>query len=188
MITVITISSCNDNKKEDVAAGVCLTLTKAQLDSWFPTYSEPTSLPANQIMYVKFYPVWNANTNSYDVTARGLNQSGNQLGSDLMLNSKADCGTQLQIRSYEYSMVELNLLNSSGDLLNGFEELILNPTTWVTDPAVLQLNVSVKINGATLSRGEILPCPPCVNCRPPCDSTADQDTLLRVIDTMKKGQ
>jgi hypothetical protein len=36
VISILNITSCNDNKK--AASSSCLTLTKAQLDNWFPHF------------------------------------------------------------------------------------------------------------------------------------------------------
>ena len=197
---LILFSSCNNNKSDKtlLAGSGCLTLTNTQLGDWFPAYSNPSDPVANQISVLKFYPVISSGDTGYSVTVKAFNSANTQLGNELTLNSGI-CELPVPLpglgQRYEVWLSDLNILKQDGSLMDNLTELIFTPST-NTGANLIQFSVSAKIDGVSMARGDVLPCPPCVNCRPPCpsdcipacDSTGMQDTMMMKLDTGAKKQ
>jgi hypothetical protein len=201
VISILNITSCtgkksNSGKTQDLTAS-CMTLNKSQLKSWFPAFSNPADPVANQITVLRFYPAYNPVNGSYDITVRAYNSANAQLGNAITLGTGVACGINLPLLSigarYEVMLADLHVLKADGSLVDFFDKIILTPNVYALGGFnFLKLDMEVKIGDSTTEMAAILPCPPCINCRPPCpdnctppcDSTYT-DSLQISLDTTK---
>ena len=196
VIIMMNISSCNQGGKKGASGTECLTLTKAQMDNWFPAYSNPSDPVANKISVLEFFPAYDAGSKTYSVSVKGYNTSNAQLGNALDFSTGSACVIPDPVpgigKHYQLFLADLNILNADGALKDGIENIKLTPQTY--SDGQLKFEVTATQNGEIIALGFILPCPPCLNCRPPCpddctpacDSIISMDSGTITRDTISK--
>ncbi len=194
-LSLLGVSSCNENKKKTdaqatLADGVnptCMTLIRTRINNWIPQYTKPNNPEVNKISVIKFYPTYNPVTGSYDITARAYNMNNASLGSSLSLSAGVACGVNLpQLllgQSYDVSLNDLQIINNAdGNLVTDFDKIILTPDVYYDNGLnFLKFKIGVKIGDVIQARPDVLPCPPCVYCKPPC--VPPEDSLPPVDST-----
>ncbi len=204
---IIIAVSCNNNKKggeekegEEKAQTAtaattgpdCMLLSKSKMAGWAPKFTNPTSSPAKIITVIKFYPQYDHTTGNYDITASGFNSSNVQVGSTITLSTGVACPQSLPPlltgRSYDVTLADLNILKADGSLVDFFENIILIPQVYSAggyDFLKFQLDIEIGSSRSTY-QNPVLPCPPCINCKPQC--IEPMDTLQSELskDTIPK--
>jgi hypothetical protein len=178
VFSLLGISSCNgknDNTgKKDNLGPSCMTLTKDQINkNWVPTYTNPTNPEKNIISILKFYSTYDQGSGGFSVHVQAFNKSNSPLGNSIDLSSGVACGINLpplvQGRSNDIELSALNILKPDGTLVDNFDKIILTPEIDVISGFdFLQYDVAVIVGDSRTAGPTLLPCPPCVNCKPPC--------------------
>lgn len=199
LLFILIITSCNSHKSNGTAADEietvqtakavttgpdCMLLSKSNLATWAPKYTNPTNPPANIITVIKFYPTFNSTTGNYDIRARGYNGANAAVGSSILLVAGVACPQSLPPlltgQSYDVTLASLNILKADGSLVDFFENIILIPQSYMANSYYFlkfQLDIEIGNNRSTYAE-PVLPCPPCLNCKPKCTEPIEpQDTL-----------
>ena len=182
IISMLSLSffSCKDETRNftkteaDDSEVSCMTLTKAQIeDEWVTKYTASTNPPETKIKVLKFYAYYNPETKNYSVSVQAFNDSDKSLGNLIDLNRGRGCDTTLPAlltsKSYDIELSSLQMLNPDGTLIEFFTKLIITPASYeIGGLYFLKLDMAVVTEDGSTSRGSGLPCPPCINCNPPC--------------------
>ncbi len=205
---IIIAVSCNNNKKAGeekegeekaqtataaTAGPACMLLSKNLLNNnWVKRYTDPTNPPANLITVIKFYATYDPKSTNYNMEARGYNGSDAQVGPTIKLATGVACNQSLPPlltgRSYDVTLADLNILKADGSLVDFFENIILIPQVYSAggyDLLKFQLDIEIGSSRSTY-RNPVLPCPPCINCKPQCIEPMDTLQSKMSKDTLPK--
>lgn len=182
-ILLTFLPSCKEQEKakaDFTGRPTCMKLTKAQLQDWVrDEYTKPGN--PDYIETLILYTGFPGPGSDFQLNVRGLKKDDTEVpGSRLDLDSTNDnCTPKLpayySIGSNSIARSELGIFDATGKLEKNFSYLQLRPNVF-TDTAtktnflIYDITV-VNSDGSTrpLAKGT-LPCPPCVYCRPPCDT------------------
>jgi hypothetical protein len=178
-----------ETKTGDVETA-CVTLTSTQVkEAWVdPGYTNPAS--DNLVSYIDFQATLDEATGKLTVNAQGFKADNTAVGSLINLNTGTNCPTNLpavEVGKNLVDMSKLNILEPDGKLKT-FSYIQLTPTVY-EDGGKKYLSFSIEVveEGGTTQRPPSLPCPPCIYCRPPCDTLIDNDTsrIPHAMDTTR---
>jgi hypothetical protein len=183
--------SCNTKKTStgDVETS-CVTLSSDQIqEAWVdPGYTNPGS--DNLVSYVDFQATLDQASGKLSVNAQGYKADNTAIGSLITLSIGSNCPTDLppvQVGKNTIDMSKLNILEADGKLRN-FNYVKLTPKVYEeAGNKYLSFSIEVVDDGVSSERPSSLPCPPCIYCRPPCDTLIDNDTTVIPLarDTMR---
>ncbi len=168
-----------------------MTLTKDQLEKeWVPKFTDPNKPDKEKITILKFYSNFNPTSKGYDVSVRAYNMDDTELGNEIVLSEGIACGTTLPPlfigRSNDIKLDDLKILKSNGTLVDHFSKIILTPKEYqVGGYKFLQYNVDVIVGDQRSAAPPALPCPPCINCMPPCPQNCEP--ICTKEDSIKIG-
>ncbi len=185
-ILFVSLYSCvgKSDKQSSTAFGPpsCMKLTAKEIQAnWVDKgFTDPVSV--NLIYYIQIYTAYQGPGSDFKVNVQGLRKDYTPVqGSEFDLGPDAAClvsfPTDVAIGSNSMTLSSLNILEADGKLKPTFEKLQLTPQKDPKNPDFLNFTImAYSSEGTTAPGGETLPCPPCYNCRPPCDSTIDDDS------------
>ena len=210
IIAIAIIPSCkNDDKKKDPSIAApeadvtCFTLTKKQIqDEWVTPGYTSNSDPKKNINYIQFFTSVVPRTNNFDINIQAYDTSGNALGNLIKLGTGQGCPVNLPTVLIGRNFIDfnkLNILKNPTTIADYFQRIVFTPAIYQRDGFdLLQFKATAFYENTTMGLDGALPCPPCINCRPPCpdyctpactpnqlDSLASLDTSRRIkpIDT-----
>jgi len=166
----------------------CIVLTKSKLTSnWVSRYTRPTNPIDEKIKVIKLFSVENGK-GGYDVTARAFNEKDGQIGKDIKLTEGLACEFDLPSlvkgKSNDIYLDSLQIIKADGSLIENFEKIILTPMIYeYSGFQFLQYQVQIEIGDRINMSRNALPCPPCINCKPPCP--ANCTPLCEPVDSFK---
>ena len=178
IFALLSISSCkgkNDKEggKENLASS-CLTLTADTINKyWAPKYTNPSNPAKDIITVLKFYPSYDPKSGGYKLSVQAFNNVDIKLGNEFNLDAGIACAVNLPSlvtgRSNDLDLGSLNIFKGDGSLVANFSKIILTPAVEnVSGFNFLKFDVAVVIGDSRTQAASILPCPPCINCKPPC--------------------
>jgi len=191
-LLLISFYSCKDKKdngSENNLSASCIILTNSKLSkNWIPRYTKPTNPDDEKIKVIKLFSVENGK-GGYDVTARAYNAKDNQIGKEIKLTEGIACEFDLpplvKGKSNDLDLNDLKIINEDGSLIENFEKIILTPMVYkYGEFQFLQYQVQIEIGDRINEGRSSLPCPPCINCKPPCPDNCTPQ--CEPVDSVKK--
>jgi hypothetical protein len=159
----------------------CMVLSKSMVESkWTRNYTNPQNPTDNRLSVIKFFP--SVYPGGINVGVQGYNNTDQTLGSFFSLKAGYACSTNLPPvsigTSYDIDLTTLNFIDmSTGAVVPGFNKIVLYPDTEMIEGSnYLVFNASVYIGDADPATHRILPCPPCIFCKPRCDTSIQKIT------------
>jgi len=186
----LAISSC---KEEKPPKGSCISLSKSKIEKAWGDY-----IRQGKIDYLSFITFYNPINHEINVSVQAFDSSYKPIGPFVKLLSESDCADslpKLRVGENIATLADLEILIDSVHLKD-FAYLALTPYSKEGNLAY-KTRVVDKNEKVLSATGGTLPCPPCINCRPPCpadctpvcadtviDNTNSFNSLIR--DTIKK--
>lgn len=203
VILLLSIISCGDNKTTAEPRG-CLTLTKDQIQTeWVDRGYFSNSNPRENLTYVWFESTRNPD-GSFAVKAQGIKGDGTTaMGDPITLGKGSDCPPGLpnaSIKSNQALFSDWNILRD-GSLEVRFQNLAFTPTANTSSgQELLEYRAMAYYEDITSDLPSLLPCPPCINCRPKCPTwctppcttnsdttgTGDSGGVIKMLDTAQR--
>jgi hypothetical protein len=184
VFSLLCISSCGTEEstvhKESLAAP-CFVLTETQINNyWVTEYTSPSNPENKLIAIIRFYV--HSNALGIALSVQAFNSTYEPLGKTITISPGEYCDCELSHfmigESYDVNWNDLKIINpENGQLVEGFNNIILRPQTETipeTDLNYLQFNLEVHIGNGEPERQVVLPCPPCINCKPRCEEAIVQ--------------
>jgi hypothetical protein len=167
------ISSCKnkktETKKEMLACDITLAAADLQAQWVTPDYTKPGD--PNEIDTVDIVVSYDPVSKQMQVTLKGMRKGNTEVkGSDIKLFDGTSCSkpayTSIPEHNY-FKLADLGVLDGQGKLTN-FNYIRFVPQKYSRDGSVMNFALSVFTGGVSDPKDESLPCPPCLNCNPPC--------------------
>lgn len=170
------ISSCTSGTtKATITGPSCVTLTSKQInDMWVtPGYTKPGN--TNQVTWLKIYTGYSGPGTNFSANVNGM-KSDNSQAPDSKIDMAAGTGctvtlpADLAIGSNTIDLAALDILEKDGTLKKTLDYVKFTPQPFPANKTFLNYTVEVVYTTGAVAKGETLPCPPCIYCRPPCDT------------------
>jgi hypothetical protein len=170
------LASCVDPKtKATITGPTCVTLTKDQIQKgWIdPGYTKPGA--TDKITWLKLYTSYGGPETNFSANVHGMETDNTEpAGSKLDLNTGTDCNVKLPddlaIGSNSIDISTLDIFNADGTVKKELEYVKFTPQLFPSNRTFMNYAVEVVYTTGAQQKGGTLPCPPCIYCRPPCDS------------------
>lgn len=188
---IISLYSCVGKSDKQPAAAFgppsCMKLTAKEIQThWVDKgFTDPAS--ADLIHYIQIYTAYLGPGSDFKVSVLGLRKDYTPVtGSEFDLGPDASClvtfPADVAIGSNSTVLSSLNILEADGKLKPTFDKLQLTPQKDPKHPDFMNFALMVYSAEGTAAPSEgTLPCPPCYNCRPPCDTTFEDDSTVSLI-------
>jgi hypothetical protein len=158
-----------------ISCPTCVTLTKDQIQKgWVdPGYTKPGA--TDKITWLKLYTSYGGPGTNFSANVHGMESDNTEpAGSKLDLNTGTGCTVSfpadMAIGSNSIDISTLDIFNADGSVKKELEYVKFTPQAFPSDKMFLNYTVEVVYTTGTQQKGGSLPCPPCIYCRPPCDS------------------
>jgi len=165
------ISSCKGKKeeKETLACDISFAAATMEKDWVTPKYTEPGN--QNEIVTVDIVVLYDPDSKQMRVSLKGLRKDNTEVtGSDVKLFDGTSCTkpvyTSIPDHNY-FKLADLGILDEQGKLKK-FNYIKFEPQKYSRNESVMNFAISVFADGVSNPKDGSLPCPPCLNCIPPC--------------------
>ena len=186
--TMVNISSCNGNGPK----GTCLSLSKSKIKkSWNPEYKNRND--SNRPKYLKFFTTYDPIKRTFRVSAmayKGPLGKYQPIGSYIKLSNGNSCPTDLPTVAVGENTIDIDdlyILDSNGKLRD-FAYISLKPYADTTT-GFLRYKIDVvdknRVTILELEPPSTNPCPPCINCIPPCPTNCKPICEVKYEDSLK---
>jgi hypothetical protein len=180
VILVACLPACKEKKKggdpaiaEPAVDVTCFTLTKKQIqDEWITPGYTSNSDPKKNINYIQFFTSVVPRTNNFDINIQAYDTTGAPLGNLIKLGTGQGCPINLPTVLIGRNFLDfkrLNILKDPTTIADYFQRIVFTPAIFQKDGFdLLQFKTTAFYENTTMGLEGALPCPPCINCRPPC--------------------
>ncbi len=176
-VAMVVLFSCNETKKGKDAklttTTPCFSLTKEQIKTaWIDPGHTGNLNPKDNIKFIQFMSTQNPD-NSIDVSVQGLKEDGTPIGDPIRLEKEAGCRPDFPKVTVKKNFAELSvwkILKDPTTFSDKFVKVGFMPDIFTAEGGeqVLQFKVTSYSTDTEDDFPSLLPCPPCINCRPPC--------------------
>jgi len=178
----LSISSC----KEKPPKGSCISLSKSKIEKAWGDY-----IRRGEIDYLSFITFYNPLNHEINVSVQAFKKidktSYQQIGPFVKLLSESGCADLLpkvKVGENIATLDDLEMLKEPG-VLKDFAYLALKPYSDSGGHLTYTSRLVDKKDKVLLaSFGGTLPCPPCVNCRPPCAADCTPPCTQKELDSL----
>ena len=180
VISLLSFSSCNGKKAKDAA---CVKLTKAQIQKWINKGYTDTTKP-NYIASLRFQTAYAGPGTVFRVFVIGQRKDGSLVNESLTELAPVDTCNKSHINLPAFIFVgtvpadwsDLGVLKNDGKVIDSLEYLQMTPYAYLDPGSKFKLLAYtpyiIKKGGVKsapeLKAYDLLPCPPCPNCKEPC--------------------
>jgi hypothetical protein len=172
---LFVLNSCiNDDPKVTSTGPTCVTLTAKQInDIWVtPGYTKPGS--TNQITWLQIYTSYAGSGTNFEANVHGMKADNTETpDSKIDMAAGTSCTVSLPNLAYSSNIIDvskLDIFEADGTVKKGLSYVKFTPRVFSSDKTFLSYNAEVVYSSGAQAKGETLPCPPCIYCRPPCDT------------------
>lgn len=169
-------SSCSDSRSKSMTTGpTCVTLTAKQINDMWVTPGYTRSGSANQVTWLKLYTSYGGPGSNFAVNINGMKTDLSQ-APDSKIDMAAGTGcdvtlpADIAIGSNSIDVSALDIFEADGSLKKNINYVKFTPQAFAENKSFMNYTVEVIYSTGSQAKGITLPCPPCVYCRPPCDT------------------
>lgn len=173
VFSFLIITSC----KEKAPDGTCISLSKSKIKKAWVTPGH-----MNSISYFKLITFYNPINNDIKVSAQAYTSAYQPIGDLVKLTTGKKCDTlpALLVGVNFIYKDSMNIIDSSGNLKD-FEYIQFTPGVYyyqcdsTRKIRILNFGTKVMKDATTVNALSTLPCPPCINCKPPDSCPVSED-------------
>jgi hypothetical protein len=195
VLSLVIISSCKSKKEYSLLdKDKCkIGLSSSDINQvWvIPGYTNPKD--PNFIDSLDVITVYDPISNNYTVYVQGLKKDAVVVSeSRIKLFEGTSCmlPKDISIAPHNYyKLWDLGIFEADGKLKK-FKDVTFKPRRYSKDQEILSYEMGVEgQTGVTaLAKDETLPCPPCPNCKPPCEDFENSALMMNPKDTTGQNQ
>jgi hypothetical protein len=176
---VLSLPSCKETKPPK---GLCISLSRSKIDKAWSGY-----IKNGEIDYLTFITFYNSITHEMTVSVQAFKKNHNPIGPFVKLYTEEGCADLLPkvaVGENTASLSELNILSENGKEFKDFGYLVLTPYSY-SGYLAFKTKVVDKNTSLLGLMSETLPCPPCINCRPPCPALCSPPCTPEQLDSIQ---
>jgi hypothetical protein len=180
VFSVFSISSCEKKPPK----GLCISLSKSKIDKAWSSY-----IKNGEIDYLTFITFYNSITHEMIVSVQAFKKNHNPIGPSVKLYTEEGCADLLPkvaVGENTASLKELDILSENGKEFKDFGYLVLTPYSYEGYLAFKTRVVDKNNKALSITLESTLPCPPCINCRPPCPTLCSPPCTPEQLDSIQR--